>query len=367
MEQTISVSQLAFYIKNIFEAEELLYNISVVGEVSGLKIVRGIAYFDIKDEAALISCVCFNGHDLDNTKNGDKIIAKGTPGFYVKGGKLNFNVCKISPVGVGELFQKFLALKEKLLAEGLFDESHKKQLPTSIKTVGVITSQTGAVIHDIITVAARRNKALNIVLYPAKVQGAGTAQSIINGLDYFENMDKLDAVIIARGGGSAEDLWEFNDETLARRVYSFSKPIISAVGHETDFTICDFAADIRAATPSAAAELVSANMAEKQAVFLRQVTLLKARLISFMLDNESENATKTQIIADLIKQRIKDYEYAINLKALGLQKFDPNAILALGYAKVLHKSCAVTSSKALNKGDQIVLQFKDGTAKGEIK
>ena len=366
MEQTITVSQLAWYIKKIFEAEELLYNISVVGEVSGLKIVRGIAYFDLKDASSLISCVCFDGFLLQNAKNGDKIVATGTPGFYVKGGKLNFNVSKIKPFGVGELYQAFMDLKNKLYNEGLFDESFKKPVPQTCAKIGVITSETGAVLHDIINVATRRNPAINIVLYPAKVQGEGSAESIIKALDFFEEQQGVDAVIIARGGGSMEDLWEFNSEALARRIFDFSLPVVSAVGHETDFTICDFVADKRAPTPSAAAELLVENKAEKIYGFERQVMILKSMLENIIVEEENQILSCAQSLSYILGNRINTIEHSLEIATQKLEKFNPNKILAMGYAKIEGDKGVITSVKGLNKGDKVKIHLKDGSVTGEI-
>ena len=366
MEQTITVSQLAWYIKKIFEAEELLYNISVVGEVSGLKIVRGIAYFDLKDASSLISCVSFDGYLLENVRNGDKIVATGTPGFYVKGGKLNFNVSKIKPFGVGELFQAFMDLKNKLYNEGLFDEHFKKPVPQNASKIAVITSETGAVLHDIINVATRRNPAINIVLYPSKVQGEGSAESIIKALDFFEEKGGVDAVIIARGGGSMEDLWEFNSEALARRIFDFSLPVVSAVGHETDFTICDFVADVRAPTPSAAAELVVENKSEKIHSFERQVMILKSRLENIIIEEESTIVSSAQTLSYLLGQTVDKVGHNLEIFAEKLEKYNPNKILALGYAKIEWENGVVTSAKQLEKGDKINIHLKDGFVTGEI-
>ena len=231
MEQkAISVSQLSGYIKGIFEAEELLHNIMVYGEISGLSILRGNAYFSLKDEEAILSCVFF-GADEKNLKNGDLVVVTGTPRYYVKGGKLNFNVYKVEPFGVGELFKKFLETKERLAKEGFFDEDRKKEIPKDIKRIGVVTSEMGAVIQDIINVTTRRNKSIDIVLYPARVQGDGADKDIIEGIKFFENYN-VDVIIVARGGGSFEDLMPFNSEELARVVFECTKPLISAVGHD---------------------------------------------------------------------------------------------------------------------------------------
>lgn len=366
IEQTITVSQLTNYIKQIFEAEELLFNISVIGEVSSFKLVRGVAYFDLKDESSLISCVCFSGERYGLMKNGDKIIAKGTPNFYVKGGRLNFNVSKITPYGLGELFQNFLQLKEKLQNEGIFEQSHKKQIPQNVRRVGVITSETGAVIRDIITVATRRNPAIDIVLYPAKVQGAGTVESIIKALDFFENYN-VDVVIIARGGGSMEDLNEFNSEILARRIFVFTKPIVSAVGHETDFTICDFVCDQRAATPSVSAEIVVESVQDKKQLFLRQINTIKSIAKTFLTNSERELELKKDQIINISQNWLNEFEYLISLKASKLAKFNPKAILNLGYAKIENKNGVVMSVKNVQSGDEIKISLKDGSVEGVIK
>lgn len=366
IEQTITVSQLTNYIKQIFEAEELLFNISVIGEVSSFKLVRGVAYFDLKDESSLISCVCFSGERYGLMKNGDKIIAKGTPNFYVKGGRLNFNVSKITPYGLGELYQNFLQIKEKLTNEGLFDQTHKKLIPHNVKRIGVITSETGAVIKDIITVATRRNPAVDIVLYPAKVQGAGTVGSIIAGLDFFENYD-IDVVIIARGGGSMEDLNEFNSEVLARRIFAFTKPVVSAVGHETDFTICDFVCDIRGATPSVSAELVVENIYDKKQLFLKQINSIKSLARNFVINNERDLDLKKNKIINISQNWLNEFEYLLSLKSSKLAKFNPRAILDLGYAKIENKNGVVMSVKNVQSGDEIKISLKDGSVEGVIK
>lgn len=365
-ERTISVSQLATYIKQIFEAEELLFNISVVGEVSGFKLVRGIAYFDLKDENALISCVCFDGEKYKQTQNGDNVIARGTPNFYVKGGKLNFNVNKILPFGKGDIYLKFLQLKEMLEKEGIFDSKHKKVIPQNAKRIGVITSQTGAVIEDIINVATRRNPAVDIVLYPAKVQGAGADIEIIQGLDFFENYN-VDVVIIARGGGSAEDLNIFNSEVLARRVFEFTKPIVSAIGHETDFTILDFVADLRAPTPSASAELVVENIASKKEMFLRQFARLKSTFENFSLTYKNlMERYKTRILNN-IERQTNEYKYWLALKTSSLEKLNPNTILKMGYAKVSKNNEVVISKNKLQFGDKIKITFSDGEVGGKVE
>lgn len=257
-----TVSQVAKFIFDVFEAETYLHNICIYGEVSGYKISQNHAYFTLKDENCQIQCSCFNYRKTYVPKDGETVIIKGSPNFYQKGGRLSFVVDFIEPRGKGDLFLKIEELKRKLKEEGLFEEAYKKSIPAYCKTVGVVTSKTGAVIRDINTTIRRYNKAIDIILYDAKVQGVGAVEEMIDGITALDKLN-LDAIIIARGGGSVEDLMPFNDERLARTIFSAVTPIISAVGHETDFTICDFVADKRAATPTAAAELVAYSQSEQ--------------------------------------------------------------------------------------------------------
>ena len=264
MIQAISVSKLNTYIKQIFDAEELLHNIAVVGEVFGVSTSRNVIYFSLKDENATLPCVCFYPNYIDFIKEGNKVIVTGSPNFYIKGGKLSFNVVKVENVGQGKLYEEFIKLKQKLADEGLFDQSHKKTIPKDIKRIGVITSREGAVIQDIKNVSWRRNPSVDIVLYNTKVQGNNAENEIANAIDKLGQYPNIDVIIVARGGGSLEDLWAYNTEIVAKATYNCPKPIISAVGHETDFTIIDFVSDLRAPTPSAAAELLTFNLEDKK-------------------------------------------------------------------------------------------------------
>ena len=205
----ITVTQLSTYLKQIFDSEELLHNISVVGEVSGYSNVRGTAYFSLKDSGSVLSCVCFTADDFHDIKNGDSVVVVGTPRYYVKGGKLNFNVVKIEHYGENILYQRFMELKAKLEQKGYFDPSHKKPLPKNIKRIGVVSSEGGAVIQDIINVRTRRNPAIDIVLYPVKVQGENAEYEIAKGIQILDNYD-VDVIIVARGGGSMKELQAFN-------------------------------------------------------------------------------------------------------------------------------------------------------------
>lgn len=251
-----TVSQVGNYVSAIFKAEVYLHNIKIFGEVSGYKISQNHAYFTLKDENSAISCTCFNYIKTYVPKDGESVIIKCSPNYYVKGGKLSFNVDYIEPVGKGLLYVQLEQLKQKLETEGLFSPEYKKPIPKFVDNVGVVTSKTGAVIRDICTTIRKYNQHINIILKDTKVQGIGAVEEIIEGIAELDKLN-LDAIIIARGGGSFEDLMPFNDERLARAIFSANTPIISAVGHETDFTICDFVADIRCATPTASGELVA--------------------------------------------------------------------------------------------------------------
>ena len=367
----ISVSQLNKYIRQIFEAEELLFNISVKGEISGLKSPsKDIAFFDLKDENSQIRCVCFDGNVFENFRNGDCVVARGTPKFYAKGGRLDFNVNKLTLFGQGYLYLKFLELKEKLNKEGLFDINNKKTLTENVKRIGVVTSETGAVIEDIINVATRRNPSIDIVIFPAKVQGANAELDIIKGIEFFSNYN-VDVIIIARGGGSFEDLNVFNSEIIARTAFNCPKPLVSAIGHETDFTILDFVADVRASTPSVAAELVVADIKGKEQVFKHKCLRLNELMSYQLLGAKDKIKAQQNDLLNNIKNLMNEYKYYISLKKTTLEKLNPNIILKAGYAKISKsgksKVQTITSVKQIKIGDIVNIDFYDGKVKGEIK
>lgn len=385
-DKAISVTQLSMYIKQIFDAEELLFNINVVGEISGISIVRGVVYFTLKDENASLSCVCFNMSSFD-FKNGDSVIVTGTPKYYVKGGKLNFNVIKVVKNGVGDLYQQFLELKNKLEKLGYFDTQRKKPLPNNIKRIGVVTSKEGAVIQDIINVRNRRNPYIDIVLYPVRVQGINAEKTIAEGIKFFNNYD-VDLIIVARGGGSFEDLQPFNTETVANAIYESNKFVLSAVGHETDFTICDFVSDLRAPTPSVASELCCANVEERKQNYLREVTRLKNAIYNLFIDKneqlkdlvqsiidsfETNNSDNADTLIDYIN-RLKNFasvdllakSHKLDLITSKIQKLDPNEILKLGYSVVKSKDKIISSVSDVSVNDNIYITLKDGELKATV-
>lgn len=334
MTRAITVSQYNQYIKQIFEAEELLHNINIIGEVFGISNSRNVIYFSLKDENSAISCVSFYPDIFKDIKEGDKVTITGSPNYYIKAGKLSFNVVKLEKAGQGDLFKKFMELKESLEKEGLFDNKHKIEIPKEIKRIGVITSKEGAVIHDIINVATRRNPSVDILLYPVKVQGNLAENEIASAIEKLDCYDKVDVIVVARGGGSLEDLWAYNTEIVARATYNCKKPIISAVGHETDFTIIDFVSDLRAPTPSAAAELLTVDTSERR----EKVKKLNEDFV-FAVNNyyNREKVTlnrKTADFVSILQSYLQDMEYKLGLVENSLEKLDPVAILKRGYAKV---------------------------------
>jgi exodeoxyribonuclease VII large subunit len=261
--QPISVKDLNLYIKDLLDGDGFLNNVYVKGEISNFKRhYTGHLYFTLKDDSSLIKCVMFKSYTakLDfEPEDGMQVLILGTCGVYERDGVYQIYVKAIEQDGLGNLYKEFEKLKAKLQAEGLFEEEHKKSIPMLPSSIGVVTSSTGSVIKDIINVTTRRFPKVNIKLYPAQVQGVGAAETICEGIKYFNDTKNVDVIIIARGGGSLEDLWPFNEEKTAYAIYESEIPIISAVGHETDFTIADFVADLRAPTPSARSRTCSSR------------------------------------------------------------------------------------------------------------
>ena len=382
MDNYLSVAQVNNYIKSIFDNETLLKGICVYGEVSSYNISNGIAYFNLKDGENLLSCVLFNALKFDKPALGDMVLVTGSMSYYTKGGRLSFNAVNIAPYGRGVLYEKFLKLKAELEVKGYFDISHKKAIPDRVRRIGVVTSATGAVIQDIIDVTTRRNNGIDIVLYPVKVQGVGAEIEIAKGINFFSNYDKVDVVIVARGGGSLEDLEPFNTMEVAQATYDCLKPIVSAVGHETDYTIIDFVSDLRAPTPSAAAELVAWD----KRVLINTIMVHLQRITSYM-DNKykyfvnviesnyysmhtnlykliDSNYVKTDnsllTLNNNIQKLIMNTESKIDLIVNSLNKLNPNYVLDRGFAKVLKGGHAITTTDGIATNDQIDIQLKDG-------
>lgn len=363
--RVISVTALSNYIKSIFDAEMLLSNINVVGEISGWSYSGNNVFFTLKDSSAILNCVLFGGAE-QKYKTGDKVIVTGTPKYYAKAGKLNFNVVKIELFGEGEIYKRFLELKNRLEREGLFDPLHKLPLPKKIDRIGVITSETGAVIHDIINVATRRNAGQDIVLYPIKVQGIGADMEIARGVNFFSNYQGVDAIIVGRGGGSEEDLQNFNSEVVARAIYDCKKFVVSAVGHETDNTICDLVADLRAPTPSAAAELLTKDGAQRK----RELELMWANVEGCIMGSYHLHQNSLDNLRLRLMSKLSNFAELKTQSQLALKdkiaKLNPKALLNKGYAKIEKNGESVTSVGQLAKNEQINIFLSDGKIKAEV-
>lgn len=302
--RTWTVYELNSYINRLFKSEPIIQNILLEGEISNCKIHRsGHVYFSLKDERAKVNAVMFQS-DVEDTsvfEEGNHVLCRASVNLYEKEGSYNLIVRSVDYRGKGSLYPQYLVLKEKLASEGLFDAKHKKKLPLLPKRVGVVTSNTGAVISDIVNVMRNRFAKGDILLYPARVQGSGAAQELIEGIEFFNREAQVDVIIVGRGGGSYEELFCFNDENLARSIFHSQIPIVSAVGHETDVTISDFVADLRASTPSMAAELVFPSKDE----------------LYFRLEQ-----IKTSIIQDM-KNRLDGRQNRLNLQLEKLYSLDP--------------------------------------------
>lgn len=393
MGQISSVSQVNMYIKNMFMRDYRLNDISVKGEISNCKYhSSGHIYFTIKDKTSQLSCVMFASmrKNLEfKLEEGQSVIVDGNISVYERDGKYQLYARNITKEGFGKLYEEYEKLKKRLLEEGLFDKSKKRKIPAYAAKIGVVTARTGAVIQDICNVSNRRNPYVQIILYPAKVQGTGAAETIIKGIKYFEKTD-VDTIIIGRGGGSIEDLWAFNDEKLARVIAGCKKQIISAVGHETDTTIADYAADLRAPTPSAAAELAVYSYRET-VIALREaghslrwqmeniLKIKKLKLAGYITVIQHESPKnlindRRMFVADmqekmenLMRQKLVSSKHQLELYIQEMKGLSPLYKLQGGYAYVSDESGRnIKSVDELKKGEQINLVFKDGYAKAVI-
>ncbi len=390
--KTVTVTQLNNFIKDIMDNVAPLRDISVKGEISNITLHRtGHIYLTVKDEGALLKAVMFRGdaEKLSFTpKNGDKIIITGRISVFVRDGVYQMYANSMELDGVGSLYAAFEQLKAKLAEEGLFDESHKKRLPPVPWSIGVVTAPTGAAVRDMINISGRRFPGCEIVLYPSLVQGPDAAPNIIKGIEYFNRTRRVELIIVGRGGGSIEDLWAFNDENLARAIYASELPVISAVGHETDFTIADFVADLRAPTPSAAMELALPDTGELMRKFGNVKTRLSA-LLSRRLESEqkllrmlSERrvfAAPETIYQDkqLEISRLGDMlEKALSgaleskrkeTRSLGqlLASYDPRGVLKRGYSVAYDKNGKIIKSETeVQTGEEFSVRLAKGAIRG---
>ena len=393
-DMAITVSILNQYIKNKIADDEYLNNILVKGEISNFKNhYTGHMYFTLKDEKSLIKCIMFKSYAQKLNfmpKDGMKVFLFGGVSVFERDGVYQIYVKAMEEDGLGDLYTKYQELKNKLEEQGLFDEEHKMPIPIMPKVVGVLTSQTGSVIKDIINVSTRRNPNVVIRLLPVPVQGEGAAEKIADGIEYMNRNKLADVLILARGGGSLEDLWPFNEEIVAHSIYHSEIPIISAVGHETDFTISDFVADLRAPTPSAAAELAVPDVYEvKQKIItyqnrlrmslIKKVEIMKLRYEKSMSSSVFKEPTR-RIQENYIRidNQVKRLENLMQTKQerektkygkliAKLDAYSPLKTLARGYSITQKDGKVVKTQAELKSGDIVELRFVDGYRKAEIQ
>ena len=391
----ITVTDLNKYIKGKIDNDEMLNNVLVKGEISNFKNhYTGHMYFTLKDENSLIKCVMFKTYTTHLSfmpKDGMKVIILGSVSVFERDGVYQIYAKAMKEDGLGSLYESYEKLKADLEKEGLFEESHKKKIPFMPKTIGVLTSNTGAVIRDIINVSTRRNPNVHIKLYPVLVQGTGAAEKIAEGIRFMNENNLADVLIIGRGGGSLEDLWPFNEEIVARAIYNSQIPIISAVGHETDFTIADFVADLRAPTPSAAAELAVANVEDVRDTLElyknRYKNALRKKLELMRLSYEKCMArpafkNQEQKINEkymLIDMKVKSIQNSIMLKlketrtsfvkeVAKLDSLSPLKTLSRGYSIVTKSDGKIVNKVTdLNKNDEIKIRLSDGEKQAVVK
>lgn len=391
-----SISQINEYVKMTLERNDVLSSVWMRGEISNFKnqYSTGHLYLSLKDGDSMIKAVMFRSYAQRLgfvPRDGDKVIVHGKISVYSARGEYQVYIDEMQPDGIGLLAQAYERLKQKLMYEGLFDSSHKKPLPQNPTRVGVITSASGAAIHDILNVSGRRAAGVEVIIFPALVQGEQAPRSLCSGIRYFNKISPVDVIIIGRGGGSIEDLWGFNDEGLAREIFASSIPVVSAVGHETDFTICDFVSDMRAPTPSAAAELVFPNIEERIRKINAMSSTLEDKMQTKLRDNKysvlklsrelemrspmrmlSDKNMRVSLLAEKLEgamsKRLETSRGRLAVASAKLGAQNPLSVLSRGYALVENEeSTVISSSRELSCGDNIRLVFSDGEVRATVK
>ena len=394
MKNIFSVGQINRYVKNMFTQDFILQKIYVKGEVSNCKYhTSGHIYFSLKDETGVLSCVMFAGHRRGlafRMKDGDRVVVGGAVDVYERDGRYQLYAKEISLEGAGALYERFLALKTELEEMGMFAQEYKQPIPAFIHRLGVVTAPTGAAVQDIRNISLRRDPYLQIILYPALVQGEGAADSIVRGIHMLDQAE-VDVIIVGRGGGSIEDLWAFNEEKVARAIFECRTPIISAVGHETDFTIADFVADLRAPTPSAAAELAVADFRQilqniaglrdrMQKAMQRRAELGRAQLMQYQmrfqyLNPEAKLRDNRQRLADIdelhrraMKNRIAEERHMLGIYLERYRGLSPLYKLNQGYSFVSDREGnGIISTKQVHSGDLLEISVTDGVIEAEVR
>ena len=394
MKNIFSVGQINRYVKNMFTQDFILQKIYVKGEVSNCKYhTSGHIYFSLKDETGVLSCVMFAGHRRGlafRMKDGDRVGVGGAVDVYERDGRYQLYAKEISLEGAGALYERFLALKTELEEMGMFAQEYKQPIPAFIHRLGVVTAPTGAAVQDIRNISLRRDPYLQIILYPALVQGEGAADSIVRGIHMLDQAE-VDVIIVGRGGGSIEDLWAFNEEKVARAIFECRTPIISAVGHETDFTIADFVADLRAPTPSAAAELAVADFRQilqniaglrdrMQKAMQRRAELGRAQLMQYQMrfqylnpeaklrDNRQRLADLDELLRRAMKNRIAEERHMLGIYLERYRGLSPLYKLNQGYSFVSDREGnGIISTKQVHSGDLLEISVTDGVIEAEVR
>lgn len=372
--------------------DPVLRAIELKGEISNLKFHQsGALFFTMKDEQAAISCVMY-ANDAENLQampfEGMRVVASGSVALYARGGQYQFVVKALHTQGVGVLYERLQLLKDKLGRQGLFDSERKKRIPAYPNTIGVVSSPTGAVIHDILNVSLRRDPNARILLCPVRVQGIGADAEVARAIELLDQLEHVSVIIVARGGGSMEDLWTFNEERVVRAVVACHKPIVSAVGHETDVTLCDLAADLRTPTPSAAAECV-VPLREKTSEWLKnakrelfesarrqlwerqhKLALLQTQLTANRPDKKIEKQkvqldAATKAFHQAIRKKLEENKRNLERQKMAMRLLSPYAALERGYA-IVQMDGRIVRASALHTGDSITLRFADGTVAASI-
>lgn len=394
MKNIFSVGQINRYVKNMFTQDFILQKIYVKGEVSNCKYhTSGHIYFSLKDETGVLSCVMFAGHRRGlafRMKDGDRVVVGGAVDVYERDGRYQLYAKEISLEGAGALYERFLALKAELEEMGMFAQEYKQPIPAFIHRLGVVTAPTGAAVQDIRNISLRRDPYLQIILYPALVQGEGAADSIVRGIHMLDQAE-VDVIIVGRGGGSIEDLWAFNEEKVARAIFECRTPIISAVGHETDFTIADFVADLRAPTPSAAAELAVADFRQilqniaglrdrMQRAMQRRTELGRAQLLQYqtrfqylnpevkLRDNRQRLADLDELLRRAMKNRIAEERHTLGIYLERYRGLSPLYKLNQGYSFVSDRAGnGIISTEQVHSGDLLEISVTDGVIEAEVR
>ena len=370
----LTVEELNYYITHIFNEEELLHNVPVVGEVSGCSLVGGHCYFVLKDKSAQIRVVFYNCPVQSAPKNGDQVLVRGKVDYYSKGGQINVKAYQITPFGKGILYEQLEKLRKKLEEEGLFREEHKKDIPTRPKRVAVITSVQGAAIQDFLTTSLRKNTVTDISVIDVRVQGEYCVSDVLTALT---NADEYgyDVIVLARGGGSFEDLYPFNDENMVRTIYNMKTPVISAIGHETDYTLCDYVADFRAITPTAAAEKVAfdasimkneiLDLAEQIGDIANDILDSRKKIIeniaqniknkaNFLFQSQNEKIISLAKLINIYTNHCFDEKTKEFLSiTTRLDDLNPTKLLKSGYFRIVKQNKDIHSSKEININDEI--------------